>query len=80
MKIAITPRFYENNLEKLISVEEKYYSFFSKYGMTVNLVPYQLSMLDEFFSNLNPDAVVFAGGYRMYTDEIKNFEKEVLKN
>ena len=79
MKIAITPRFYENNLEKLISVEEKYYSFFSKYGMTVNLVPYQLSMLDEFFSNLNPDAVVFAGGYRMYTDEIKNFEKEVLK-
>ena len=28
MKIAITPRFYENNLEKLISVEEKYYSFF----------------------------------------------------
>ena len=32
-------------------------------------------MLDEFFSNLNPDAVVFAGGYRMYTDEIKNFER-----
>ena len=30
MKIAITPRFYENNLEKLISVEEKYYSFFFK--------------------------------------------------
>ena len=69
------PEILENNLEKLISVEEKYYSF-SKYGMTVNLVPYQLSMLDEFFSNLNPDAVVFAGGYRMYTDEIKNFEKK----
>ena len=50
MKIAITPRFYENNLEKLISVEEKnIILFFSKYGMTVNLVPYQLSMLDEFF-------------------------------
>ena len=41
--------------------------------MTINLVPYQLSMLDEFFSNLNPDAVVFAGGYRTI-QFLKSFE------
>ena len=78
MQIAITPRFFENNLDRLISVEEKYYTFFSKLNMTVNLVPYQIEKLDDFFLNIKPDAVIFAGGYRMYTDEIRKFEKEVL--
>jgi gamma-glutamyl-gamma-aminobutyrate hydrolase PuuD len=33
----------------------------------------------EYFDELNPDAVIFAGGYRLYTNEIKNFETEVLE-
>lgn len=33
----------------------------------------------EYLDDLNPDAVVFAGGYRLYTDEIKKFETEVLE-
>ena len=32
MKLAITPRFFENKVEQLISIERKYFPFFQKYG------------------------------------------------
>ena len=40
MKIAITPRFFENNIEKIIGIEKKYYPFFNKFGYSINLIPY----------------------------------------
>ena len=32
-----------------------------------------------YLDDLDPDAIVFAGGYRLYTDEIQKFETEVLE-
>jgi len=79
MKLAITPRFFENNTEQLISIEKKYFPFFRKFNHHLNLIPYLGIDIDKFFDDLSPDAVVFAGGYRLYTDEIKEFETRVLK-
>ena len=80
MKLAITPRFYDGKFEKLISIEEKYYPFFNKFGHHLNLIPFLGLKPDEYIDQLKPNAIVFAGGYRLYTDQIKNFEKEVLKS
>ena len=79
MKLAITPRFFENKVEQLISIERKYFPFFQKYGHNLNLIPYIGIKPDEFFDELKPDAIIFAGGYRLYTDDIKTFETEVLR-
>ena len=79
MKLAITPRFFENKVEQLISIERKYYPFFQKYGHNLNLIPYTGIKPGEFFDELKPDAIIFAGGYRLYTDDIKTFETEVLR-
>lgn len=79
MKLAITPRFFENNVEQLIAVEKKYYPFFKKHGHNIHLIPFMGVNPRDYLDELNPDAVVFAGGYRLYTKEIKNFEIEVLK-
>ena len=40
MNLAITPRFFENKVERLISIERKYYPFFQKYGHNLNLIHY----------------------------------------
>ena len=79
MKLAITPRFYESKAEQLISIEKKYYPFFKKYNHILNLIPFEGVAPGEYLDSTKPDSVVFAGGYRMYTDEIKNFETDVLK-
>ena len=79
MKLAITPRFFENKVEQLISIERKYYPFFQKNGHNLNLIPYTGIKPGEFFDELKPDAIIFAGGYRLYTDDIKTFETEVLR-
>ena len=79
MKLAITPRFFQNKAEQLISIERKYYPFFQKYGHNLNLIPYTGIKPGEFFDELKPDAIIFAGGYRLYTDDIKTFETEVLR-
>ena len=79
MKLAITPRFYESKVQQLISIEKKYYPFFQKYGHNLNLIPFMGIKPGEYLDELNPDAVVFAGGYRLYTNEIKNFETEFFK-
>ncbi len=78
-KLAITPRFFESQVEQLIAVERKYYPFFLKHGYNIHLTPYMGMKPGEYLDDLNPDAVVFAGGYRLYTDEIKSFEMEVLE-
>ena len=79
MKLAITPRFYESKVDQLISIERKYYPFFQKYGHNLSLIPFMGIKPGEYLDELNPDAVVFAGGYRLYTNEIKDFETEVLE-
>ncbi len=79
MNIAITPRFYENKIEQLIGIEKKYYHFFNKYGHNINLIPFVGIDIKKYFDQLNPDLIVFAGGYRLYTDEIKKFETTVLE-
>ena len=79
MKLAITPRFFQNKAEQLISIERKYYPFFQKYGHNLNLIPYTGIKPGEFFDELKPDAIIFAGGYRLYSDDIKTFEIEVLR-
>ena len=79
MKIAITPRFYEGKGEQLISIEKKYYPFFQRFGHNINLIPFMGLNPDEYLNELKPDAIVFAGGYRLYTDEIRIFEEKVLE-
>ena len=79
MKIAITPRFFENKIEQLIAIERKYYPFFKKHGHNLHLIPFTGINPGEYLDDLKRDAVVFAGGYRLYSDEIKIFETEVLK-
>jgi gamma-glutamyl-gamma-aminobutyrate hydrolase PuuD len=79
MKLAITPRFFESEVEQLISVEKKYYTFFQKYGHNINLIPFTGIKPGKYLDDLKPDAIIFAGGYRLYTDAIKKFETEVLE-
>ena len=79
MKLAITPRFFEDSIEQLIAVERKYYPFFQEYGYNVHLIPFIGITPGDYLEDLNPDAVVFAGGYRLYTEEIRKFETEVLE-
>ena len=79
MRLAITPRFYENKVEQLISIEKKYYPFFKKYNHILNLIPFEGISPGDYLDSTKPDFVIFAGGYRMYTDEIRKFETEVLK-
>ena len=35
--------------------------------------------MEEYLENEKPDAIVFAGGYRLYTKEISEFETKFLK-
>lgn len=79
MRLAITPRFFDDDSEQLISIERKYYPFFQKYGHNIHLIPFMGMDIGQYFEDLNPDGVVFAGGYRMYTGEIMEFESRVLK-
>ena len=76
----MTPRFFETKIDRLISIEQKYYPFFEKYNATLNLVPYSGLSVDKYLDQNKPDAIIFAGGYRMYTDEIKKFENLVMKH
>ena len=43
------------------------------------MAPYYGIAIDEYLRLEKPDAICFAGGYRLYTDDIKNFETEFLK-
>ena len=79
MKLAITPRFFESDVEQLISIEKKYYTFFQKYGHNINLIPFTGIKPGKYLDDLKPDAIIFAGGYRLYTGAIKKFETEVLE-
>ena len=79
IKIAITPRFHQTEIDELVSIEKKYYKFFSKYNCDLYLIPFVKSEVEDYLESLKPDGIVFAGGYRMYTDEIKNFEEKVIK-
>jgi gamma-glutamyl-gamma-aminobutyrate hydrolase PuuD len=79
MKLAITPRFFENKVEQLVSVEKKYYPFFKNFQHHIHLIPFMGIKPHEYLDDLKPDGVIFAGGYRFYTDEIRKFEIEVLK-
>ena len=78
-KFAITPRFFETKIDRLISVEQKYYPFFEKYDATINLIPYSDLSIESYLEEQKPHGVIFAGGYRMYTQEIKEFEFKVMK-
>ena len=79
MKLLITPRFFENNVEQLISVERKYYPFFEKHGYSIHMIPIVGMNLEEYFDWMNPNGIIFGGGYRLYTDEIRKFETDVLE-
>jgi len=78
MKIAMTPRFHEGGMDQLMSIEKKYYPFFKKYGHNIHLIPFDGMTAEEYEEDINPDAYVFAGGYRLYTPEIREFEKNTL--
>ena len=78
MKIAITPRFFDNGHDQLLAVERKYYPFFEKFNCNIGLVPFSGVSMDQYLESEKPDAVVFAGGYRLYTKEISEFEKQFL--
>ena len=76
----MTPRFYETKIDRLISIEQKYYPFFEKHNATLNLVPFSGQPIETYLNENKPDAIIFAGGYRMYTEEIKKFEYSVMKH
>ena len=77
LRIAITPRFHETEIDQLVAIEKKYYKFFSNYDCDLYLIPFNNSTLESYLINLKPDGIVFAGGYRLYTDEIKKFEPRI---
>ena len=77
---AITPRFFETKIDRLISVEQKYYPFFEKYNAYIDLIPFSDSLIEKYLDLKKPNAIIFAGGYRMYTDEIRKFENSVMKH
>ena len=77
-KFSITPRFFETKIDRLIAIEQKYFPFFEKYKASLNLIPFSGINVGQYLDEIKPDAIIFAGGYRMYTEEIKNFEFEVM--
>jgi len=79
MKLAMTPRFYDGGMDQFIAIEKKYYPFFAKFNCNINLVPFSGITAEDYLNEQKPDAVVFAGGYRLYTEEIKNFESNFLE-
>ncbi len=81
MKLAITPRYLENEGGDFIVIKKKYYPFFKKYNITLYLIPFNDNKRDikDFLSNTGVDMILFAGGYKNYTKEIKRFETNVLK-
>ena len=80
MKIAMTPRFFENGHDQLLAIEKKYYPFFEKFNSTINLIPVAGLSIEKYLDETKPDGIIFAGGYRMYTEEIKDFEYSVMKH
>jgi gamma-glutamyl-gamma-aminobutyrate hydrolase PuuD len=78
MKVVITPRFHESGPDQLLAIEKKYYYFFDKFNCHIHLVPFSGISMDEYLEREKPDAVVFAGGYRLYTEEISKFETKFL--
>tara|TARA_A100000164_G_scaffold304398_1_gene280348 strand:- start:623 stop:1240 length:618 start_codon:yes stop_codon:yes gene_type:complete len=79
MKLSITPRFLESGHDQLLAIERKYYPFFEKFNCNLNLVPYSGISMDDYLEQEKPDAIIFAGGYRLYTKEISEFEKNFLQ-
>ncbi len=79
MKIAMTPRFHEGGMDQLMSIEKKYYPFFEKFGHNIHLIPYMGMTAEQYLEDQKPDAIVFAGGYRLYTPEIRQFESNFMK-
>ena len=75
----MTPRFLESGHDQLLAIEKKYYPFFDKFDCNINLVPFSGISMEEYLENEKPDAIVFAGGYRLYTKEISEFETKFLK-
>ena len=78
IKLAFTPRFHSTEIDNLVAIENKYFSFFSKYNAQIYLIPFDDSP-KNFMDSLDFFGVVFAGGYRLYTEEIKKFEQRVLE-
>ena len=79
-KFSVTPRFFETKIDRLISIEQKYYPFFEKYNSSLSLFPYSGYSIEKYLDENRPDGIIFAGGYRMYTEEIKKFEYSVMKH
>ncbi len=79
MKLAITPRFYESEIEQFVAIEKKYYPFFEKFNCNIHLIPFSGISPEEYLEDQKPDAIVFAGGYRLYTKEIREFETNFMK-
>ncbi len=79
MNIAIVPRYLDTKEGDFIIVKKKYYSFYKKYGMTLNLIPLKLNNIGNWLKEHNINLVMLAGGYAYYTKEIKKYEFEILK-
>lgn len=79
MKIAMTPRFYNSEENNFIVVEKKYYHFLNKFGHHLHLIPFLGKDIGEYLDEIEPDAIIFSGGYAYYTKEIGRFEREVMK-
>ena len=74
MKIAMTPRFFENGHDQLLAIERKYYPFLKNLIVELTLFLSGISM-DQYLKE-KPDAV--AAGYD-YTKGVSEFGKQFLQ-
>ena len=79
LKIAVTPRHVENKDGSFLSIERRYLDFWSKYGYELSLIPFIQGLnFEKYFEENNIKALLIAGGYKYYSEEIRIFEKKVI--
>lgn len=80
MNIAVTPRHIENKDGEFLSVERKYLDFWHKYGYNLSMIPFvhNEEVIRNYFVTHSIRALLIAGGYRYYSNEIQEFEKKVI--
>ena len=58
-KFAMTPKFYETKIDRLISIiEQKYYPFFEKHNSTLESYPFSGQPIETYLNENKPDAII----------------------
>jgi len=79
IRIAITPRHVRTRDGEFLSIEKKYADFWAKYGYELCLLPFNTNVdIAAFLKDMGIKGLLIAGGYRNYTEEIREFEYLVI--